>query len=281
MSRIFLFGDSFTFNLYERSDNGEEPGITERTILKYLGCLTTPGDPDPLYFSEHLKKFGYDVYNYGKNGASINSIIYSFNALADFKFKDGDRIIVNLTSFSRFNLIDDKGINHTAVCENVGCWTEDPIIKNFVADQRLNRLYSLENRGYIGWGLLNFLKYFLDMHKEYRPILWSPFHENIKHLEDCKWFVRDISDPIFESVCPEYDKIRICDETYNLIPDQHYGRYGNYYNAHIFKTVLESGLNGFYLSDDNLNSKIFDIISNKSGFTPLKERAMNRFKKII
>jgi hypothetical protein len=93
--------------------------------------------------------------------------------------------------------------------------------------------------------------------------------------------VRDISDPIFESVCPEYDKIRILDETYNLIYDHHYSRYGNYYNAHIFKTVLESGLNGFYLSDENLNSKIFDIISNKSGFTPLKERAMNRFKKLI
>ena len=279
--RIFLFGDSFTFNLYERSDRGEEPGITERTILKYLEILTTLEDPEPLYFSDYLKKFGYDIYNYGRNGISINSIIYSFNELANFKFKEGDRIIVNLTSFSRFDLIDDKGINHIAVCENLSGWTEDSTIKKFVVNQRLNRLYSLDNGGHIGGELLNFLKYFLDIHKEYKPILWSPFQENIKHFEDCKWFVRDISDSIFESICPEYDKIRICDETYNLIPDQHYSRYGNYYNAHIFKAVLESGLDGFYLSDENLNSKLFDIISKKSGFTSLKERSMNKFKKII
>jgi hypothetical protein len=281
MDRIFLFGDSFTFNLYERARGVKEPGVSERPILKYMDLLTKELNPDPLHFSDYLKKFGYDVYNYGGNGISIYSIIYYFKALADFKFKEGDRIIVNLTSFSRFDLIDDKGENHTAVCENVGDWTEDLTIKKFIVDQRLNRLYSLDNRGYIGWELLNFLKYFLDLHKEYRPILWSPFPENIKPFEDCKWFVRDISDPIFKSICPEHDKIRIWDETHNLIYDEHYSRYGNYYNAHIFKSVLESGLDGFYLSDEDLNSKIFDIVSKESGFTPIKERAINRFRNLI
>ena len=285
MGRIFLFGDSFTFNLYEKQKEINELMITEKVMLKYIDILTSEGNPEPLHFSDHLKNFGYEVYNYGRNGISINSIICSFNALSNFQFKDGDRIIVNLTSFSRFDLIDDKGSNHTALGENVGGWTEDPVIKNFVVDQRLNRLYSLDHKGYIGGEFLNHLKYFLELHKEYKPILWSPFPENVKHFEDYKWFVRDISDPIFKSICPEYNKIKIWDETHNLIYDEHYSRYGNYYNAHIFKAVLESGLDEFYLSNEDLNLKILDIVSRKSGFTPLvnilKESRMNKFKNLI
>lgn len=269
MGRIFLFGDSFTYNLFNIPKGIDESYITEQIMLRYIKLLTSEGNSEPLHFSDHLKNFGYEVYNYGGNGLSMDSIIHYFKTLSTFQFKEGDRIIVNLTSFSRFNLIDDKGVNHTAVCENVGEWTNDLAIKSFITDQRLNRLYSLENRGFIGMQFLDFFKYFLELHKEYKPILWSPFPENIKHFEDYKWFVRDISDPIFKSICPEYDKIKIWDETCNLIYDEHYGRYGNYYNAHIFKAVLESGLDEFYLSDKDLNLKILDIVSTETGFTPL------------
>lgn len=285
MGRIFLFGDSFTFNLFDIPKEIDESNITEQIMLRYINVLTSEGNHEPLYFSDYLKNFGYEVYNYGGNGLSMESIIYYFKILSSFQFKEGDRIIVNLTSLARFNLIDETGISHIAVCENVGKWTEDLTIKDFIADQRLNRLHSLENRGYIGMQFLDFFRYFLELHNKYKPILWSPFHENIKHFENYKWFVRDISDPIFKSICPEYDKIRICDETSNLICDEHYGRYGNYYNAHIFKAVLESGLDEFYLSDEDLNLKILDIVSNRSGFIPLvgpqKESIMSKFKKLI
>jgi hypothetical protein len=295
MSRIFLFGDSFTHNIYEIDRTQKTLGINETITSRYFDLLSSQEIPNPLYFSDYLKEFGYDVYNYGNNGASILQIIDNFQLLKNFKFEEGDRIIVNLTSFCRFYWIDEKGEAHVALGENVGEWTNDPSVKMLFTDQRLNRINSL-NRGYIGGTFLPFIKYFLDLHKEYKPIIWSPFPENVKHFENCKWFVRDISDPTFKSICPEYDRIRIDQETGGLIYDEHYSRYGNYYNAHIFKSVLESNLDGFYLLDRDLNYKIDQIVSSKPPFKPLEiirgkdpikelagtsERIINQLRKLI
>lgn len=59
------------------------------------------------------------------------------------------------------------------------------------------------------------------------------------------------------------DSLRIIEETNGVYDDMHYSRYGNYYTALIFKTIMEYDLKtSKYVNNNNLLDKIFDVVKN-------------------
>jgi hypothetical protein len=83
----------------------------------------------------------------------------------------------------------------------------------------------------------------------------------IKNIKGFMWCVKN---PIFKSIIPEYEKLEIFNETNQKINDRHYGRYGNFYTALIFNTILEHTkdieYDGNYTKDLELISKIKEKI---------------------
>ena len=63
---------------------------------------------------------------------------------------------------------------------------------------------------------------------------------------------------------PENNILSIEEETNKKVLDHHYGRYGNFYMATVFNTILKYTENinhdGFYLKDHDLIETIFESI---------------------
>jgi hypothetical protein len=250
MGRIFLLGDSFTDNLYARKDHND-------SINEYLNKFEGDGIK-PKWFSDHLESWGYEIHNFGISGASNYDIINRF-ARIDKKFREGDRVIINWTSFSRHNWLNERGENQ-AVHNDAMC-IDDPYIRNFFIEQSLIREKSAEEGGFIATDLVPFLNHLIDLHAKYRPIIWSPFVNIEKIFENNKWFFWSILNPIFKDKIEHQDKLIIADEFPGLI-DRHYGRYGNFYQAVLLRTVLEFGEGEYYTKDHDLLNKVFYNLKN-------------------
>ena len=91
-----------------------------------------------------------------------------------------------------------------------------------------------------------------------------------KLIENIKGFIWDIDEPVFKTIIPEYDKLEIRGETNGKIEDRHYGRYGNFYTALLFDTILEHTNDiehdGYYIKD-------LDLISPDSQMLVIKDFA--------
>ena len=70
------------------------------------------------------------------------------------------------------------------------------------------------------------------------------------------------SNEIFKEIIPEFDKLTIKGET--GIDDRHFGRWGNFYCAVIFNTILEytkdADHDGYYTKDRELSDRIEQTI---------------------
>ena len=113
--------------------------------------------------------------------------------------------------------------------------------------------------------------WFEKMYEKQKPIIWSPFENFAKLIQNQKGFIWDIDEPVFKTIIPEYDKLEIRGETNGKIEDRHYGRYGNYYMAVVFDTILRYTENinhdGYYIKDDHLTGLIVsDLQKNKCNF---------------
>lgn len=247
--RIFLLGDSFTENLYKIDC------LSDNSISNYIKILRRHNQPDPLYFSDYLELWGYEIYNFGHSGCSVMETILDF-AKIDTSFREGDRIIINWTSVTRFNWIDDNGyiINIDTNADRI----DNIIVKKFFQQQIINRQYSLDSNADIKTKLIPFMNYLIDLHSKYKPIVWAPFGNDFGD----KWFFYDPTKfPNFHC-----DKLRINDETNGIINDYHFSRYGNYYLAIIFRNILENAETEYYIKEDKLIKKIHFEIQNCEKF---------------
>ena len=251
--RLFLLGDSFTDNLYRR-DRAYDANI-ENYLNKFEGSGI-----EPKWFSDHLESWGYEIHNLGITGASNHDII---NRLAriDKKFKDGDRLIINWSSFTRHNWLNERGENQTV--HNDAMCIEDPYIRDFFIEQSIIREKSIVEGGFLAIDFVPFLNYLVDLHVKYKPIIWTPFCNVEKIFENNKWFYWNISNPIFKDKIKHWDKLIIADEFPDLI-DKHNGRYGNFYLAVLLRTILESGKEGYYTGDSDLLNKVFYNLKNST-----------------
>ena len=263
MSRIFILGDSFADNLYNKEKKAIDDGkLSESGVSMYIKSFIKNGITLPLYFDDWLKEWGYEVYNYGIGGCSNYEIMYQFSKI-DKDFQEGDRLVIAMTSFHRHNWLDDNGNNLTVhnTGEVLGPNTSK-IIREFFQQYSINADYSIENNGYIKTHVVEFFSYLLFLHKKYKPIIWSGFNNISDVFQNEKYFIWDPSHSTYSKIIPEWDKLRINKETNGWIDDYHYSRYGNYYLALIIKTIIENQSSEYRTTDYYIMMKIKESIEN-------------------
>lgn len=262
--RVFLLGDSFTDNLYQceffykKLGNGEGVG----QIRKYIDCILEDTTNLPLYFDDWLKVWGYDVFNFALGGCSI---YHTFNQFAKINknFVKGDRIIINWTNPERLDWFTDSG-NLQILQGRSNDYILRPDAKLAMDEQLIIRMMSMENEdgiGYLKKETIPFMSRLVDLHSKYQPIQWSPFNNVSNLLANDNWFFYEVTHPIFKDYIKEYDSLRIVEETGGKCDDRHYSRYGNYYTALIFKTIIEYKFTtANYVNNNDLLDKVFDVV---------------------
>jgi hypothetical protein len=256
--RIFLFGDSFTDNLFkdkyeliEKSKNDKNllPWVDSDEIAKYLLKLNEFDiNYKAKWFDDWLVEWGYDVYNFGKGACTIEDIIYQFGNLKNFKYEEGDRIIINWTHPTRFNWINDDNLNAAYIHSNTEKLNKLP--KDLFAQQAISREISFFNNKqgyYLNNNLLPFMEYIIQLHSKYNPIVWTPFSDLDKIIDNtfCHFsFIRKMDcDGLLLHLINEFT---IRSETNNIINDGHFGQYGNYYIALLFDEIIKNNLGPNY-----------------------------------
>jgi hypothetical protein len=245
--RIFILGDSFSDNLYETGyKNINAPSI----INNYLKELQSKGIERALWFTDYLTKWGYEVNNLGLAGCCNEHIIYQLSKLPEYR--EGDRIILNWTHPSRFIWIKDNG-EELHIHRNTMNGTAE-IINDLFNEQFLNRDYSFRENGYLKDKFVPFIKYLINLHSRYKPIMWTPFNDLDSLLINEKYHLASNNNLDLIPKLP--NNWFTFQETENRCPDNHYGRYGNYYLAVIFDEIIKNDINGDYM----FHRYIFDEI---------------------
>lgn len=270
--RIFLFGDSFTSNLFaenynliekSKTDENLRPWVESNEIAKYLLKINKlDSNYIAKWFDDWLREWGYSVYNFGKGGCTIEDIIYKFSKIKNFDYNEGDRIIINWTHPSRFNWIDDTELNIMYIHSNTSGLKRLP--KELFNQQAINRessFFEKEKYGYLNQNLLPFMEYITELHSKYKPIVWSPFSDVSEIIQYQTWgfsFIDDYAYTNFLSkTIPNWS---IGPETFNVINDGHYGQYGNYYIALLFDEIIKNDLGPNY---NNNRDFIFKKVLNR------------------
>lgn len=254
--KIYILGDSFSDNLFkyeiESIANNEN---REGETYKYVKLLRSKNLPDPLYFEDYLKLWGHEVINLAVGGCSNDAIYHQFTQIKE----PFDRIIINWTGLTRFEWYGKNDLVRVftgGMDPNLTLTTTDEVL----IDQGINR----ENNIILRKRTIDFISFFVDNYKEQKPIIWSPFDNISEMIENNKGYMWSPKNNIFKTIIPEYDKLEIINETNQKINDRHYGRYGNFYTALIFNTILEHTKDiehdGFYTKDLELVSKIKEKI---------------------
>ena len=253
--RIFIFGDSFASNLFQEGyERLPDHHINPTQIGQYLLDLKEENIDDALWFSDWLTKFGYQVYNYGQGGSDNQTILEQFTKL-DKEFRPGDRIILWLSSFSRFQWINDMSerwsINANSVLHGLDYKNNDLLLK-----QCLNRENSFRN-GYMSRVTLPFYEYFIDLHSRYNPIVVSFCNQTNQKMKNYKHFVSfDTTGSVSLLKFGNSIKTNIITETNGQIVDGHFDRKTNLSYAIIFDEIIKSGLEKNYSKNRELLEKI-------------------------
>jgi hypothetical protein len=253
--RIFIFGDSFASNLFQEGyEKLPDHHINPTQIGQYLLDLKEENIDDALWFSDWLTKFGYQVYNYGQGGSDNQTILEQFTKL-DKEFRPGDRIILWLSSFSRFQWINDMSerwsINVNSVLHGIDYKDNDLLLK-----QCWLRENSFRN-GYMSRVTLPFYEYFIDLHSRYNPIVVSFCNQTNQKMKNYKHFVSfDTTGSVSLLKFGNFFKTNIITETNGQIVDGHYDRKTNFSYAIIFDEIIKSGLEKNYSKNRELLEKI-------------------------
>lgn len=253
--RIFIFGDSFASNLFQEGyEKLPDHHINPTQIGQYLLDLKEENIDDALWFSDWLTKFGYQVYNYGQGGSDNQTILEQFTKL-DKEFRPGDRIILWLSSFSRFQWINDMSerwsINANSVLHGLDYKDNDLLLK-----QCWLRENSFRN-GYMSRVTLPFYEYFIDLHSRYSPIVVSFCNQTNQKMKNYKHFVSfDTTGSVSLLKFGNSFKTNIITETNGQIVDGHYDRKTNFSYAIIFDEIIKSGLEKNYSKNRELLEKI-------------------------
>ena len=268
-TKLYLIGDSFTDNLYKEQIFQKRLGINDGVgqVRKYVDCVYEDTNEFPMYCDDWFKYWGYDVYNFGLGGCSIYHTFNQFAKIQSNGFASGDRLIVNWTSPARLDwLVDNGDVQIIQGTFNNYLNNNMPDAAEALIDQDLLRNRSLEcsdGKGYMRRETVPFMSKLVDLHKVYYPIQWSPFG-NVSYIFSKEmWYFFEPHNLIFKDYIHEFDALKIRTESNDKCTDDHYSRYGNYYLALIFKTIIESKFTTpYYILNNNLLDRIFDVVKN-------------------
>lgn len=256
--RVFVLGDSYSDNLFKDS----QTHLHLNEIKKYVDSVNEETSEKAMWWTDWLSEWGHEVYNFAVGGSSLESLIYQFGKI-DENYEPNDRIILNLTHPSRYNWYDEMG--NCSFIHNQADQFQYRVVKDLMEEQAVNRDISF-NDNYLSQNLTPFLKYLINKHSHYRPIVWTTFHDVINHFVGHKYFfethnIMNIRKNHEIKVCFENNtewksKLEMHKESFYYVQDGHFGRYGNYELALMFQCILESNVDGYYLEDQNLFSDL-------------------------
>lgn len=266
--RIFILGDSFSDNIFTKAIYDLDNNIEDNDgIYRYIKLLRENKINDPIHWSNYLKSWGYEIINLSQNGCSNYSIFNQFPKI-DLNYTENDRIIINWTGLNRYNWIGKRGNNMIITGGSQPDYNTN-IKTKILCDQTVYRMESVDNpAGYLRRETVPFMNYLIELHDKYKPIMWAPIAHHNKIFNEEKYFIWEIHDDFYKNIIPEHNILTIEKETNGKVMDQHYGRYGNFYMAVVFDTILKYteniNHNGFYLNDPNLINTIFKNIQNRN-----------------
>jgi len=262
--RIFTLGDSFSDNIFKPViDNLENNIETTDGIYRYIKLLRENKINDPLHWTNYLKLWGHEIINLAQAGCSNYSIFDQFPKI-DLNYNENDRIILNWTGLNRFNWIGKKGNNMTITGGSQPDYDTN-IKTKILCDQSVYRMESVNNpHGHLRRYTVPFMNYLIGLHDKYKPIVWTPIAQHNIIFEKEKYFIWEIDNDFYKDIIPEHKILTIENETNGKILDHHYGRYGNFYMAVVFDTILKYTKNidnnEFYVKDNDLIDLIFKKI---------------------
>ena len=262
--RIFVLGDSFSDNIFKEAIDKLDKNIESTDgIYRYIKSLRDNLISDPLHWTDYLKLWGHEIVNLAQTGCSNYSIFNQF-ARIDSNYNENDRIILNWTGLNRYNWIGKRG-NNMVITGGAQPDYDTNIKTKILYDQTLYRMESVDNpHGYLRNDTIPFMNYLIGLHDKYKPIVWAPIAQHSKIFNKEKYFIWEVDDVYYQDIIPEHKILTIENETNGKILDHHYGKYGNYYTALIFETILkgteDKTHNGFYLKDDHLVGSIVETI---------------------
>lgn len=262
--RIFVLGDSFSDNIFEHAIHNLNNNIQSTDgIYRYIKSLRENKKGDPIHWTDYLKLWGYEVINLSQTGCSNYSIFNQFASIG-YNYTDDDRIIINWTGLNRYNWIGKRG-NNMVITGGAQPDYDTNIKTKILYDQTLYRMESVDNpHGHLRRYTVPFMNYLINLHDKYRPIVWTPIAQHSKIFNKEKYFIWEVDDVFYKDIIPEYEILTIEKETNGKILDHHYGKYGNFYTAIIFQTILEhtkdKNHNGDYLNDEHLIDKLIQKI---------------------
>ena len=262
--KIYILGDSFSSNIFKEAINCLDNNIEANNgIYRYVKLLRENNINDPLHWTDYLKSWGYEIINLSQNGCSNYSIFNQFPKI-DSNHNENDRIIINWTGLNRFNWIGKRG-NNMVITGGSQPDYDTNIKTKILCDQTVYRLESADNRaGYLRNETVPFMNYLISLHDKYKPIMWAPIVQHNKIFNEEKYFIWEIDNDFYKDIIPEHNILTIENETNGKILDHHYGRYGNFYMAVVFNTILNYTKNinndEFYIKDNNLINLIYKKI---------------------
>lgn len=267
--RIFVLGDSFADNLFKNAYDLEIANYNPDSpyplseIANYLISLKNSNIDNPLWWTDWLEEWGYEVINFGLGGCSNQNIFYQF-AKIDKEFKEGDRIILHWSDHCRFDWNVDFDGRNISIHPNINTRHFDFMNtseKTLLRNQIVCRDNSFtKERGYLNTELIPFMNWIVEKHSEYNPIVWSIFL-NTKNYLDKSRIISHKSPDFLKKINDKWDwEIRT--ESGGLFNDGHYGRYGNYYMAVLFDEMIKSGITTNFNDKDN-SSIIFNNLINR------------------
>jgi hypothetical protein len=262
--RIFILGDSFSDNIIEGTiDYLNNNKIAHDGVYRYIKLLRENNINDPIHWTDYLKSWGHEIINLSQNGCSNYSIYNQFSKI-DSNYTENDRIILNWTGLNRFNWIGKRG-NNMIITGGSQPDYDTNIKTKILCDQTVYRMESADNpHGYLRNETVPFMNYLIGLHDKYKPIMWTPIAQHSKIFNKEKYFIWEVDDIFYKNTIAEHDILTIDKETNGKVMDYHYGRYGNFYMALVFETILKHTENinhdGFYLKDIKLINKIIENI---------------------
>lgn len=264
--RIFLLGDSFTNNIFQAEF---EKIINNRIVLndykyemfKYVNTFYQKQNYPPFHFSDWLKEWGYEIYNFGIGGASLDEIIHQF-AKIPLEYQEGDRIILNLTHHCRFMWFYQT--HYLQIIPGYYGPDKESNLVELLQKQCVARNDNMSNGGYLKEVYIKFIDYLIKKHSNYNPIVWGPFLDINLYFEQNSYFFK-VQDVFNENCCS------IHEETCKTINDKHFGVVANHTLATAFHTIINDNINSDY---NNINLKL--KIKNKA----IESKLINPWKNI-
>lgn len=248
--RLFVLGDSFAQNGFDRQYHTPE-------MLNYADTLTKNNIEKPLWWTDWLEKWGYEIHNFGLGGCTIDEILYQFGKI-DTEYKEGDRLIIWLTDFTRFYFVGPTGdVDRIMVNKPYEEHASD-CVADFLQWICVNRDLSVnDENGFLRKNILPFIDYLITKHKNYKPLV---FNRSETDFRTSKYFVHlDYKSPLYQI----RDKLiqTIHDETNKINIDHHYGRYGNYFIAKLIDYLIKSEVDGDYITNKPLIDEFINLVN--------------------